>query len=89
MFGGFNIADDYFAPPERNGWADLGIVIEGTAIAGLTDWYARLRQWTEREAACARNRAGGARLAVGPARGHLVGARREGCRAGRAAFPTT
>ena len=49
MFGGFNIADDYFAPPERNGWADLGIVIEGTAIAGLTDWYARLRQWTERE----------------------------------------
>jgi cardiolipin synthase len=49
MFGGFNIADAYFAPPEQNGWADLGIVIEGTAVEGLNDWYARLRHWTERE----------------------------------------
>ena len=49
MFGGFNIADDYFAPPEENGWNDLGIVIEGTAVEGLNDWYDKLRQWTERE----------------------------------------
>ena len=49
MFGGFNIADAYFAPPEQNGWADLGIVIEGSAVEGLNDWYARLRHWTERE----------------------------------------
>ena len=32
MFGGFNIADDYFAPPAENGWNDLGIVIEGSAV---------------------------------------------------------
>jgi len=49
MFGGFNIADAYFAPPEQNGWADLGIVIEGSAVEGLNDWYAKLRLWTERE----------------------------------------
>ncbi|WP_090476448.1 phospholipase D-like domain-containing protein [Qipengyuania nanhaisediminis] len=49
MFGGFNIADDYFAPPEENGWNDLGIVIEGSAVEGLNDWYAKLRSWTERE----------------------------------------
>ena len=49
MFGGFNIADAYFAPPEQNGWADLGIVIEGSAVEGLNDWYAKLRHWTERE----------------------------------------
>ena len=49
MFGGFNIADDYFAPPEDNGWNDLGIVIEGSAVEGLNDWYAKLRQWTEKE----------------------------------------
>ena len=49
MFGGFNIADAYFAPPEQNGWADLGIVIEGSAVEGLNEWYARLRHWTERE----------------------------------------
>jgi cardiolipin synthase len=49
MFGGFNIADDYFAPPAENGWNDLGIVIEGSAVEGLNDWYSKLRQWTERE----------------------------------------
>ena len=49
MFGGFNIADDYFAPPEENGWNDLGIVIEGSAVEGLNDWFDKLRSRTERE----------------------------------------
>ncbi|GMM92211.1 phosphatidylserine/phosphatidylglycerophosphate/cardiolipin synthase family protein [Qipengyuania sp. MTN3-11] len=47
MFGGFNIEDDYFAPPARNGWNDLGIVIEGPAVAGPVDWFARLKDWTD------------------------------------------
>ncbi len=47
MFGGFNIEDDYFAPPERNGWNDIGIRIEGDTVQGLTDWFARLSHWTE------------------------------------------
>ena len=47
MFGGFNIEDDYFAPPERNGWNDIGIRIEGDGVQGLTDWFARLLDWTD------------------------------------------
>jgi cardiolipin synthase A/B len=47
MFGGFNIQDDYFAPPEENGWNDLGITIEGSAVAGLVEWFDRLANWTE------------------------------------------
>lgn len=47
MFGGFNIEDDYFAPPERNGWNDLAIQIEGDGVDGLNDWFAKLRDWTD------------------------------------------
>ena len=47
MFGGFNIEDDYFAPPERNGWNDLAIHIEGDGVEGLNDWFAKLRDWTD------------------------------------------
>jgi len=46
MFGGFNIEDDYFAPPEAGGWTDLAVRIEGSAVAGLVEWFARLREWT-------------------------------------------
>lgn len=46
MFGGFNIEDDYFAPPEQNGWNDLAIAIEGSAVAGLVEWFDRLATWT-------------------------------------------
>lgn len=49
MFGGFNIEDDYFAPPERNGWNDLAIRIEGDAVDGLCDWFGKLRDWTDDE----------------------------------------
>ncbi|MDG6079070.1 phosphatidylserine/phosphatidylglycerophosphate/cardiolipin synthase family protein [Erythrobacter litoralis] len=49
MFGGFNIEDDYFAPPRDNGWNDLAILIEGSTVAGLTDWFANLLEWTEDE----------------------------------------
>lgn len=46
IFGGFNIADDYFAPPEVNGWTDLAIRIEGPAVEGLVEWFAKLEDWT-------------------------------------------
>ena len=39
MFGGFNIEDDYFAPPQCNGWNDLAIAVDGTAVAGLVEWF--------------------------------------------------
>ena len=47
MFGGFNVEDDYFAPPERNGWNDIGIRIEGDGVRGLSEWFARLLDWTD------------------------------------------
>lgn len=46
IVGGFNVADDYFAPPEENGWNDLGLVIEGEAVGRLCEWYERLESWT-------------------------------------------
>ena len=46
MFGGFNIEDDYFAPPETNGWNDMGILLEGDAVDGLAQWFERLEAWT-------------------------------------------
>lgn len=47
MFGGFNIEDDYFAPPQENGWNDLAIRIEGDAVDGLCEWFAKLCDWTD------------------------------------------
>ena len=47
MIGGFNIQDDYFAPPQEDGWSDLGIVIEGAAVADLVTWFDKLAAWTE------------------------------------------
>lgn len=46
LFGGFNIEDDYFAPPCENGWNDLAIAIEGAAVQGLTEWFENLIEWT-------------------------------------------
>ena len=51
MFGGFNIEDDYFAPPENNGWNDIAIAVEGSAVDGLVDWFERLHDWTKDDSA--------------------------------------
>jgi cardiolipin synthase len=47
LFGGFNIEDDYFAPPQDNGWNDLAISVEGSAVAGLVQWFDKLSDWTD------------------------------------------
>ncbi|RDC60832.1 hypothetical protein HME9302_02048 [Alteripontixanthobacter maritimus] len=47
MFGGFNIEDDYFNPPNKNGWNDIGVHLEGTAVEGLVKWFAKLHDWTD------------------------------------------
>ena len=47
MIGGFNIEDSYFAPPGEDGWNDLAIRIEGPAVRGLADWFARLSGWCD------------------------------------------
>jgi cardiolipin synthase A/B len=46
MIGGFNVEDGYFAAAQENGWVDLGVVIEGSAVAELSRWYDRLEAWT-------------------------------------------
>lgn len=46
MIGGFNVEDSYFAPPALNGWHDLGIVLEGTAVDDLSRWFDRVDEWT-------------------------------------------
>lgn len=46
MIGGFNVEKDYFAPPESNGWNDLGVVLRGPAVAELARWYEGLHGWT-------------------------------------------
>lgn len=45
MIGGFNIEEDYFAPPEKNGWHDLGMVLEGSAVDDLVRWFDQLQEW--------------------------------------------
>lgn len=47
MIGGFNVADSYFAPPEENGWNDLGVTIEGSAVDELSRWFDRIVRWSE------------------------------------------
>lgn len=49
MFGGFNIEDDYFISASDGGWNDLAVIIEGSAVEGLNQWFARLREWTANE----------------------------------------
>ncbi|OCC25472.1 cardiolipin synthase B [Croceicoccus estronivorus] len=46
MIGGFNVQDDYFAPPEENGWHDLGMRLVGDAVEGLELWFDQLAAWT-------------------------------------------
>lgn len=46
MLGGFNIADEYFAPPQADGWSDLGVTVEGSAVTQLSRWFDEIERWT-------------------------------------------
>lgn len=45
MIGGFNIEHGYFAGPEENGWHDMGLRIEGSAVDQLLAWFDELEDW--------------------------------------------
>lgn len=47
LSGGFNISDDYFAPPEENGWCDLGVMIEGPVVERYNEWFDSIEDWME------------------------------------------
>ncbi|MEO6151808.1 MAG: phosphatidylserine/phosphatidylglycerophosphate/cardiolipin synthase family protein [Croceibacterium sp.] len=46
MLGGFNIEDSYFAPPDENGWEDLGFTVQGPVVARIGHWFDLLEGWT-------------------------------------------
>jgi cardiolipin synthase len=46
MLGGFNVSDEYFAPPDANGWHDLGFTVEGSLVGKVVEWYDQLQRWT-------------------------------------------
>jgi cardiolipin synthase len=46
VIGGFNVEDGYFAgADDKEGWCDLALLIEGTAVAQLQGWYDGLAEW--------------------------------------------
>jgi len=47
LTGGFNVADDYFASPDRNGWCDLGVLVEGPLVDRFNEWYDAITEWIE------------------------------------------
>lgn len=46
LIGGFNLADEYFAEPEDNGWTDLGLELSGPQAARMARWFDALSTWS-------------------------------------------
>jgi cardiolipin synthase len=47
IIGGFNIAQAYFDPPEKGGWNDLAVRVEGDTVKQLAQYFALLARWTD------------------------------------------
>jgi cardiolipin synthase A/B len=45
IIGGFNIQDSYFGTREQGAWRDLGLLIEGPAVARLSPYFDALAAW--------------------------------------------
>jgi len=45
LIGGFNIEDSYFGTVEEGAWRDLGLLVEGPAVARLAPYYDELIGW--------------------------------------------
>jgi len=46
LIGGFNVEQDYFEPPEANGWSDLAVELTGPVVAPLARWFDLIERWT-------------------------------------------
>jgi cardiolipin synthase len=46
LIGGFNVADEYFAPLEADGWRDIGLLVEGDGVAPLAAYFDDVFEWT-------------------------------------------
>lgn len=51
MTGGANVSDHYFDAPQKNGWCDLSVRIEGPVVAKFGEWFDLLKQWIDSEEA--------------------------------------
>jgi cardiolipin synthase len=45
--GGFNISTDYFGTIEEGAWRDLGLLVEGSSVACLVDYFDAVFRWAE------------------------------------------
>ncbi len=45
LIGGFNVDDGYFGTIEDGAWRDLGLLVEGPAVARLAGYYDALSEW--------------------------------------------
>ena len=45
MMGGFNIEDDYFDPPQDNGWNDIAFTVSGPVVDRIGEWFDQLENW--------------------------------------------
>jgi cardiolipin synthase len=46
LIGGFNIAEEYFAPLSEDGWRDIGLLVEGEDVAPLAAYFDDVFSWT-------------------------------------------
>ena len=46
LIGGFNVSEQYFAPPSQNGWHDLGLELQGPVVIRFSAWFDLLAGWT-------------------------------------------
>lgn len=47
LTGGFNISQTYFDPPSKNGWCDLGVLVEGDIVKRFVRWFVLVKAWVE------------------------------------------
>jgi len=45
IVGGFNVENSYFGTPAEGAWRDLGLLVEGAAVARLSGYYDALSEW--------------------------------------------
>ena len=54
IVGGFNVQDSYFGTIAGQAWRDLGLLVEGPAVARLAGYYDALSRWMHRPKATLR-----------------------------------
>ena len=54
IIGGFNVEDSYFGTPAEQAWRDLGLLVDGPAVARLAGYYDALSRWMHRPKATLR-----------------------------------